>query len=69
MCSYVSDDLKEIERIDLGWLEGNIYVVLFYEFGGDSRIDLRVIFVKVCEGFDWCAQKKIKFNWWKYRMI
>jgi len=39
--------------INLGWLEGDIYVVLFYGFGGDIGVDLRVIFVKICEGFDW----------------
>jgi len=50
----VGDDLRERERIDFGWLEGDIYVVLFYGFGGDIGVDLRVIFVKICERFDWC---------------
>ena len=56
MCSFVGDDLKERdkERIDLDWLEGDIYVVLFYRFGGDSGVDLRVIFVKDCERFECC---------------
>jgi len=40
--------------IDLGWLEDDIYVVFFfYGFGDDCRVNLRIIFVKVCEGFDW----------------
>ena len=26
--------------IDLDWLESDIYVVLFYGFEGDSRVDL-----------------------------
>jgi len=39
--------------ISFGWLEGDIHIVLFYGFGDDSRVDLRVIFVKVCEIFDW----------------
>jgi len=56
MCFYAGDDLreKEKERIDLSLLEGDIYVVLFYGFESDSGVDLRVIFVKVCEIFDWC---------------
>jgi len=54
MCFYAGDDLreKEKERIDLSLLEGDIYVVLFYGFESDSGVDLRVIFVKVCEIFD-----------------
>jgi len=52
VCSYVDDDLREREMIDLDWLKGKIYVVLFYGFGSDSRVDLRVLFMKVCEGFD-----------------
>ena len=52
MCSFVGDDLREREMIDLGWLECDIYVVLFYGFESDSRMNLRVIFVKVCEEFD-----------------
>jgi len=39
--------------IDLSWLEGDIYVVLFYGFGDDSGVDLRVILVKVCKRFNW----------------
>ena len=50
----MGDDLRERERIYLGWLECDIYVVLLYGFGGDSGVDLRLIFVKVSEGFDWC---------------
>jgi len=53
VCFYVSDDLRDSEMIDLDWLECDIYVVLFYEFESDSGVDLRVIFVKVCEQFDW----------------
>jgi len=49
---FQGDNLREREIINLGWLEGDIYVVLFYGFGGDSGVDLRIIFVKVCEGFD-----------------
>jgi len=49
----VGDDLREKEMIDLGWLEGDVHVVLFYGFGGDSEVDLRVTFMKVCEKFDW----------------
>jgi len=40
MCSYAGDDLREREMIDLGWLEGDIYVVLFYGFGSDNGVDL-----------------------------
>jgi len=29
-----------------------IYVVLFYEFGNDCRVNLKIIFVKVYERFD-----------------
>jgi len=29
-----------------------MYVVLFCGFGDDCRMNLRIIFVKVCEGFD-----------------
>jgi len=53
MCSYVGNHLRERERIDLDWLEDDIYVVLCYEFESDSGVDLRVIFVKVCEEFYW----------------
>jgi len=42
--------------IDFGWLEGDVHVVLFYEFGGDSGVDLRVTFMKVCEKSEW-------YNW------
>ena len=46
-------DLRERKRkmIDLGWLESDIYVVLFYGFGDDIIVNLRVIFVKVYERF------------------
>jgi len=27
-------------------------MLFFYGFGGDTVVDLRVIFVRVCEGFD-----------------
>ena len=50
----MSDNMKEREKIDLGLLECDIYVVLFYGFGGNSEVNLRVIFVKVCEEFEWC---------------
>jgi len=53
VCSYGGDELRERERIDLGWLEGDIYV-FFYGFESDSGVYLRVIFVKIYEGFDWC---------------
>ena len=53
----MGDDLREKERINLGGLEGNIYVVLFM----DSGVDLKVIFVKVYERFNYVT-KKIKFN-------
>jgi len=49
----MGDDLKKRKMIDLGWLEGDIYFVLLYGFGDDSGVDLTVIFVKVCEIFDW----------------
>jgi len=49
----VGDNLREREMIDLSWLKGDIYVVLFYGFEDDSGIDLRMIFVKVCEKIDW----------------
>jgi len=48
------DELREREMIDLGWLEGDIYVVFFYGFVSDSGVDLKVIFVEVCKRFDWC---------------
>jgi len=54
MYSYVSDNLRERKMIDLGWLKCDVYFVLFCGCRGDSRVDLRVIFVKVCEEFDWC---------------
>jgi len=28
--------------------------ILFDGFGGDNRVNFRVIFVKICEEFDWC---------------
>jgi len=64
VCSYVSDDLRKREMIDLGWLEGDIYVILFYGFESDNRVNFRVIFVK--DLID--VTKKIKFNRWKCRM-
>jgi len=60
VCPYVGDDLRERKMIDLGWLEDDIYVVIFYDFGSDGRVDLKVIFVQICEGFD--VTEKIKFN-------
>jgi len=66
VCCYGSDDLREREEIDFSWLECDIYVILFYGFRSDCRVDLRVIFVKVCEELDSWLKKK--FNRWKCRM-
>ena len=44
----------EGEMIDLGRLKGDIYVVFFYGFESDSGVDLRIIFVKICEEFNCC---------------
>jgi len=46
------NDLSESEMIDLSLFKGEIYVVLLKRFGGDSEVDLRVTFLKVCEGFE-----------------
>jgi len=43
----------------LGGFEDEVCVVFLKEFGGDDGVDLRIKFVKVCEGFDWCDYLKI----------
>ena len=45
-----------------------MHVVICYEFGGDSGVNLRVFFVKVCEGFNLYDKQKIKFNRWKHKI-
>jgi len=44
----------ERKMIDLGWLDGDVYVIFFYRFRGDCEVDLKIIFVKVWKGSNWC---------------
>ena len=40
--------------IDLSGFEDEVCVVFFKGIGGDNGVDLRVNFVRVCVGFEWC---------------
>jgi len=44
--------MNERDMIDLNEFESEIYVVFFKEFGGNSRVNLKVNFVKFCVRFD-----------------
>jgi len=50
--SFEWKDLRKREKIDLSEFEGQVYVIFFNEFRGDSRVNLRVNFVEVCVQFD-----------------
>jgi len=39
---------------NFGGFEDEVYVVLYKKFGSDSKVDLRVNFMKVCEIFYKC---------------
>jgi len=46
VCSFEINDLKKRKMIDLNEFENEVYVIFFKEFGGDSKVDLRVKFIR-----------------------
>ena len=54
MCSFEWKGLRKRKIINLSELEGEDYVIFFKGFGDVNGVNLRVNFIKVCEGLNGC---------------